>query len=79
MNALTAAQVDQVLALAGRAAAHDGVEPLNEAAHFALRDGSAIHLFSGGDAPEGYLQWSPAYGTAQLVVDPPRRLLEQVW
>ncbi len=73
MNALTAAQVDQVLGLAGRAAAHDGVEPLNEAAHFALRDDSAIHLFSGGDAPEGYLQWSPAYGTAQLVVDPSAR------
>lgn len=61
-------------ALAARTAASDGTEPLNEEAHFALRDDSARHLLSrDGDALVGYLQWQPGYGTAQLVVDPAHR------
>lgn len=61
-------------ALAARAAASDGTEPLNEEAHFALRGDAALHLLShDGDALAGYLQWQPGYGTAQLVVDPAHR------
>ena len=61
-------------ALAAGAAASDGTEPLNEEAHFALRDDSARHLLRrAGDALVGYLQWQPGYGTAQLVVDPAHR------
>ena len=59
--------------LAVRAAASDGLEPLNEEAAFALRDESAEHLLRTGSSDtsvRGYLQWQPAYGTAQLVVDP---------
>ncbi|MCA0295890.1 MAG: mycothiol synthase, partial [Actinobacteria bacterium] len=71
---LTADQVDQVLALAARAAAADGVEPLNEEAHFALRTDTARHLLAVADGElVGYLQWQPSYRTAQLVVDPAHR------
>lgn len=74
-NRLTAEQADQVRALAARAAAADGVEPLNEEAGFALRDDSAEHLFhaTGTGCVTGYVQWQPGYRTAQLVVDPQQR------
>ncbi|MFT4110070.1 mycothiol synthase [Propionicimonas sp.] len=72
-NRLTATQAQQVLALAGRAAAADGTPPLNEEAHFALGDASAGHLLDHDDEPRGYLQWHPGYRTAQLVVDPAHR------
>ncbi len=73
---LTAGQAEQVLALAADATAVDGVEPLNEAAHFALRDGSAEHLLSTagpGGVLTGYLHWHPLHRTAQLVVAPGHR------
>ncbi|PZQ51012.1 MAG: mycothiol synthase, partial [Phenylobacterium zucineum] len=64
-------QAEQVLALAARATSADGSPPLNEEAHFALRDDSARHvLVPDGQSLAGYLQWQPAYATAQLVVDP---------
>lgn len=71
-NRLTAELADQVRALAARAAAADGVEPLNEEAVFALRDDSAEHLLdnTGPSGVTGYVQWQPGYRTAQLVVDP---------
>ncbi|MGC3995742.1 MAG: mycothiol synthase [Propionicimonas sp.] len=72
-NRLTATQAQQVLALAERAAASDGTPPLNEEAHFALSDDSALHLLEGDDDLRGYLQWHPGHRTAQLVVDPARR------
>lgn len=63
-----------MLALAARAAAADGVEPLNEEARFALRNAAAEHFLASGDGgPAGYLQWQPGYRTAQLVVDPGHR------
>ncbi len=63
-----------MLALAARATSADGSPPLNEEAHFALRDDSARHvLVSDGQNLAGYLQWQPAYATAQLVVDPAHR------
>jgi mycothiol synthase len=84
---LSAEQAAQVLALASRAAEADGAEALNEQAHFALHDSSALHLLvaapgtpghqqSGDDSRSalvGYAQWQPAYATAQLVVDPAHR------
>lgn len=71
---LTAELTAQVRALAARAAEADGVEPLNEEAHFALRDGSGGHHLATEDgAVVGYLHWQPAYRTAQLVVDPAHR------
>jgi mycothiol synthase len=71
---LTPAQADQVLALAERATAADGTAPLNEAAHLALRDDSAEHLWAlEGTDVVGYLQWEQGYRTAQLVVDPAHR------
>ncbi|MGV8907703.1 MAG: mycothiol synthase [Propionicimonas sp.] len=76
-NRLTAEQADQVRVLAARAAASDGVEPLNEEAGFALRGASAEHLLhtdvGGTSRLAGYLQWQPGYRTAQLVVDPQDR------
>ncbi len=73
---LSPEQADDVRALAGRAAASDGTGPLNEEAHFALRDDTARHLLAHrGDALVGYLQWQPGYRTAQLVVDPAHRRL----
>lgn len=71
---LTAELTAQVRALAARAAEADGVEPLNEEAHFALRDGTGEHHLATEDgAVVGYLHWQPAYRTAQLVVDPAHR------
>ncbi|MFZ0530428.1 MAG: mycothiol synthase [Propionicimonas sp.] len=71
---LTAHQVEQVLALAAAAAAHDGVDPLNEEARFALRDGSAEHFghYRRGELA-GYLIRQPHHRTAQLVVAPAHR------
>lgn len=61
-------------ALAARATASDGADPLNEEARFALRGDSARHLLHhDGDALDGYLQWQPGYRTGQLVVDPAHR------
>lgn len=71
---LSAEQADQVRGLAAAAAHADGVQPLNEEAHFALRDGSSEHALHESDgALAGYLQWQPGYRTAQLVVHPDRR------
>ncbi len=70
-NRLSAGQLEQVTGLAARAAAADGVQPLNEEATLALRDDSARHLVAAGSL--GYLQWKPGYRTAQLVVDPEHR------
>ncbi len=74
-NRLTAEQADLVRALAERAEAVDGIDPLNEEARFALRDGAGEHVLLTGvpGTVAGYLQWQPAYGTAQLVVDPAQR------
>ncbi len=74
-NRLTADQADLVRALASHAQAADGIDPLNEEARFALRDDSSEHvlLTSVPGTVSGYLQWQPAYGTAQLVVDPSHR------
>ena len=62
-------------ALTARAAAADGIDPLNEEAGFALGDDSAQHVLLTGvpGTVAGYLQWQPPYGTAQLVVDPDHR------
>ena len=62
-------------ALAAHAQASDGIDPLNEEARFALRGDSSEHvlLTSVPETVSGYLQWQPAYGTAQLVVDPAHR------
>ncbi|HEY3336875.1 MAG TPA: mycothiol synthase [Propionicimonas sp.] len=74
-NRLTPEQADLVRALAARAEAADGIDPLNEEARFALRDGAGEHVLLTGvpGTVSGYLQWQPAYGTAQLVVDPAQR------
>ena len=74
ISRLSPAQAEDVRALAARAAATDGADPLNEEARFALRDDSARHLLHHDDGTlVGYLQWQPDYGTAQLVVDPAHR------
>ncbi len=60
-------------ALAARAAAVDGHDPLNEEARL-TRDAGARHLLSWhGDHLVGYLTHSPGHGTAQVVVDPQQR------
>ena len=70
-NRLTPEQGAQVLALAAAAIAHDGVDPLNEEARFALRDDSAEHyLHLVGELLVGYLGWHPLHHTGQLVVHP---------
>ena len=70
-NQLSPAQAEQVLDLAAVATAHDGVDPLNEEARFALRDDSAEHyLHHVGDRLAGYLIWLPLHHTGQLVVHP---------
>ncbi len=61
-------------ALAAGAAAVDGVEPLNEEAHFALAGASAEHLLlAGSGGLAGYLLWQPNHRTTQLVVSPEHR------
>jgi mycothiol synthase len=68
---LTDSQAAQVLAMAERALAVDGVDPLNEEARFAIAGAPAEHLILERDgAVVGYLQWQPGFATAQLVVDP---------
>lgn len=71
---LASAQVAEVLALAERAQATDGVDPLNEEARFSLTRANAEHLLAQRDSQlVGYLNWLPALHTAQLVVDPAHR------
>lgn len=61
-------------ALAARAAAADGFEPLNEEARLSRASGEARHLLTAEDNRlVGYLIHSPVHQTAQLVVDPDRR------
>ncbi|PFG17679.1 mycothiol synthase [Propionicimonas paludicola] len=68
---LTSSQAEQILALADRAYAADGCAPLNEEARFAIAGTPAEHLLAEQDGViVGYLQWQPAFGTGQLVVDP---------
>ena len=70
-NRLSATQAEQVLDLAAAATAHDGVDPLNEEARFALRDDAAEHhLHHVGASLAGYLIWLPLHRTGQLVVHP---------
>lgn len=77
---LRPAQREQVLALVGRAAAADGVDPLSEQALLRLTHGthaagrSLVGLL--GDAVAGYAHVDDAAGpgvTAEVVVDPPHR------
>ena len=74
-NRLTPEQADLVRALAARAEAADGIDPLNEEARFALRGGTGEHVLLTGvpGTAAGYLQWQPSYRTAQVVVDPDHR------
>lgn len=74
LSALTPAQAVAVDDLAARAAAADGVDPLNEEARLTRTAPTARHLLHGPDQrPDGYLVHSLEYGTAQLVVDPGAR------
>ena len=74
LSALTPAQAVAVDDLAARAAAADGVAPLNEEARLTRTAPTARHLLHGPDQrPDGYLVHSLEYGTAQLVVDPGAR------
>jgi mycothiol synthase len=71
---LTPAQAAQVAALAERAQQADGVDPLNEEARLSLRQAGAQHYLVGAsDRLDGYLNYHPAFATAQLVVDPAHR------
>jgi len=79
---LHADEVREVLALADRAAARDGVSPLNEATRLALRDpgvGTYLHLQAGDTAPIGYLfashhgDGADQFVQAECVVDPDHR------
>lgn len=73
-SGLTPAEAVAVDALAARAAALDGSDPLNEEARLSRGSGAARHLLSySGDTLVGYLTHSPGYGTAQVVVDPDHR------
>ena len=57
--------------------AADGVDPLNENAHFALRgQRPAVHWIAptpGSPHPRGYAQWDPETRSAIIVVDPAHR------
>ena len=57
--------------------AADGVDPLNENAHFALRgERPAVHWIAptpGSPHPRGYAQWDPETRSAIIVVDPAHR------
>ncbi len=71
---LSTEQVEAVDALAVRAAATDGFDPLNEEARLRRSAGDARHLLvSEGDRLVGYLVHSLVHRTAQLVVDPAHR------
>lgn len=71
---LSPGEREQVLALAARATARDGVAPLNEEALLSVHHGPAHHvLHVAGEEVAGYLQWQPGPGTGQLVVDPAHR------
>ena len=74
VSQLEAAQRRAVLDLAARAAATDGVNPLNEEANLSLSNRSADHFLVGdADLALGYLNWHPSHRTGQLVVDPAHR------
>ena len=61
-------------ALAARAAAVDGFDPLNEEARLSRTTGDSRHLLTiEGEQLVGYLVHSPVHGTAQVVVDPVHR------
>ena len=71
---LSAEQGAAVDALAARAAAIDGFDPLNEEARLSRASGEARHLLvMQDDRLVGYLAHIPAHRTAQLVVDPAQR------
>jgi mycothiol synthase len=71
---LSAEQAEAVDALAARAAAADGFDPLNEEARLSRTSGEARHLLvDAGDQLVAYLTHSPVHQTAQLVVDPAHR------
>ncbi len=73
-SSLSSDEARAVDALAARAAAADGTDPLNEAARLARADDSARHLLHEVDGElVGYLHHSIEYATAQLVVDPAHR------
>lgn len=70
---LTPEHAAAVDALAARAAARDGHDPLNEEARL-TREAGARHLLAWhGNDLVGYLIHSPGHGTAQVVVDPQHR------
>ncbi len=74
LESLTPAQAVAVDALAARAAATDGSDPLNEEARLTRTAPTARHLLHAvGDELAGYLIHSLEHGTAQLVVDPGHR------
>ncbi len=77
IDRLTASQADAVQALAARAQAADGVDPLNEEARLSLSPSdvaTARHLLvPAGDRVVAYLHHDPRLSTAQLVVDPVER------
>lgn len=77
IDRLTDSQADAVLALAARAQAADGVDPLNEEARLSLSPSdttTARHLLvPAGDRVVAYLHHDPRLSTAQLVVDPTER------
>lgn len=76
---LDEAAAADVLALAGRAAASDGVEAVSEAFRLALRSprASVTHLlaYAGPSRPDGLLGYAAvdSSGSAELVVDPAAR------
>ncbi|MGO4957882.1 mycothiol synthase [Luteococcus sp. Sow4_B9] len=71
-GALTPAERAAVEGLVGRVASHDGVQPLNEVARFALAGkGHAVHWLAHRDGQViGYAQCCPRSHSAQLLVDP---------
>ncbi|MCW5951776.1 MAG: mycothiol synthase [Propionibacteriaceae bacterium] len=71
---MSAEQATAVDAMAARAAAADGFDPLNEEARFSRASGDARHLLATeSDELVGYLVHSPVHQTSQLVVDPAYR------
>lgn len=77
INHLTDNQADAVRALAARALAADGVDPLNEEARLSLttsETATARHLVvPAADRVVAYLHHDPRLATVQLVVDPTER------
>ncbi|MDQ7994194.1 MAG: mycothiol synthase [Propionicimonas sp.] len=74
LESLTPEQAAAVDALARRAEAADGFDPLNEEARLTRSSASARHLLvTDGGLSIAYLIHSLEHATAQLVVDPARR------